>query len=639
MRHINEQPNRLSELLQILLARTRVDFRDYKINTVNRRINRRMVALDISEYDEYVQYCRTSMNEVDALYRDLLISVTRFFRDPIQFKQLADEVATMLKSQERNQLRVWVAGCATGEEAYSVAILIAEALGGIDALERVPVQIFATDIDDRALEVARKGVYPITAAPDIPAHYLETYFTTHGNTLTVAPAIRNITLFSKHNIFQDPPFINMDLITLRNVMIYFNAILQERVLNRLHYALSPDGLLFLGISETVGALDVQFASRANSEKIYGKRSMSRKDTISGFIDKAPQISTANPDRRRKQSAASADAEIQMFDALARSVAPNGFIATQNSNIIRVFGDISSIMQLTENSQLTLNTRILREGLRDEAPSLIAAAAKNKSSREGRWHRIEGPDFNEVKIACYPIMNSESENHFLFGMITRTTETTETIVESLSDLERTKYILQIENEMQSTREALQQTVEELQTSNEELQAVNQEMQATNEELQATNEELETSNEELQSTNEELITVNEEMQVNSSELQNVTVEIAAVLNSAPYPILVIDQALIVRRASHEALGFFDIGELPQVGLHLSLCGIPEGFPSLIKAANEVFTMRETMVVPVQRGNAVFKLIFAPFSDSMGNMLGLTLSIIDFDQSITTMDFVES
>lgn len=635
LRHVNERPNRLSELLQILLARTRIDFRDYKDNTVNRRINRRMVALGIDDYDTYVEHCRTSPEEVDALHRDLLISVTRFFREPRQFEQLADEIRALTRNRQQQPLRIWVAGCATGEEAYSLAILVAEALGGLDLLSKHSVQIFATDIDERALEIARKGVYPITAAPDIPPKYLEQYFTTTAGNLVVAPEIRAITLFSHHNIFQDPPFINVGLVTLRNVLIYFNSLLQERVLNRVHYALGPGGLLFLGTSESVGALDVLFETRAGSDKIYAKRNIARRDGISGFLGQRGVTSDANGKNlaRRKVSTAATDVEIQMFDSLARSVAPNGFIATQNSNIVRVFGDISPIMQLTEDSALTLNTRILRGGLRDEAPSLISIATKFKTSREGRWHKIAGPNFNQVKLVCYPILNPDSENHFLMSMITRTeTETeTETIVETLSDKERTKYILQIENEMQSTREALQQTVEELQTSNEELQAVSEEMQSTNEELQATNEELETSNEELQSTNEELITVNEEMQVNSGELQNVTFELTAVLSSTPYPLLVVDQALIIRRASREALAFFDIDELPQTGMHLSLCGLPDGFPSITKTASEVFRLREALTAQVTTEEGYFRLVYAPFLDSAGNMLGMTLSIIKFSRDI--------
>ncbi|WP_108827226.1 CheR family methyltransferase [Ascidiaceihabitans donghaensis] len=630
LRHINDQPNRLSELLQILLARTRIDFRDYKDNTINRRINRRMVALGIDDYESYVQHCRTSLEEVDALHRDLLISVTRFFRDPRQFEQLAEEVRTLARNRQRQQLRIWVAGCATGEEAYSLAILISEALGGPEVLEKNSVQIFATDIDERALEVARKGVYPITAAQDIPPQYLERYFTTTGGNLVVSPEIRAITLFSKHNIFQDPPFINVDLVTLRNVLIYFNALLQERVLNRIHYALSPGGLLFLGTSETVGALDVQFEARAGADKIYSKRNLARRDGVAGFMDQrrlGSSIAQANSQTKATNAAVS-EAEIQMFDALAKSVAPNGFIAMQNSNIVRVFGDITPIMQLTEDTTLTLNTRILRAGLRDEAPSLISMAAKAKIARGGRWHKIAGLDFNEVRLVCYPIINPNGENHFLMAMVTRTETDTETIVESLSDKERTKYILQIENEMQSTREALQQTVEELQTSNEELQAVNEEMQSTNEELQSTNEELETSNEELQSTNEELITVNEEMQINSSELQSVTIELSAVLNSTPYPVLVVDQALIIRRASTQALEFFEIEELPQTGMHLSLCRLPDGFPSITKSASEVFRLREPLTVPVEEDGKKLRMDYAPFSDSMGTMLGMTLSIIRLD-----------
>ncbi|MEO0390129.1 MAG: chemotaxis protein CheB, partial [Pseudomonadota bacterium] len=373
LRHLNDKPNPLSELLQILHARTRVDFHDYKENTLNRRISRRMVALTIDDYHDYVAYCRSNVDEVDALFRDLLISVTRFFRDAPQFEQLKIQIERLVRRHNTGQIRVWVGGCATGEEAYSISILIAEAMGGLDHLDKGRLQVFATDIDERALDIARRGVYPITAAHDIPGAYLDRYFTVNGTKLEVAPELRAVTLFSKHNIFHDPPFINVDLMTLRNVLIYFNAALQERVLARAHYALAPGGMLFLGTSETVGALNVHFEVMDGADKIYGKRGTGRAAPIS-----MPTLaSTGGPAPGAARPTAAPGPDTRMFDALAKSVAPNGFIATRNSDIVRVLGDISSMLELTEDTALSLNTRILRGGLGMEASSLISIALKNR----------------------------------------------------------------------------------------------------------------------------------------------------------------------------------------------------------------------------------------------------------------------
>ncbi len=630
LRKLNERPSKLSDIFQILLARTNVDFRDYKDNTVTRRINRRMAALDIGDYDEYVAFCRTTTDEVDALFRDLLISVTRFFRDQSQFEQLRGEFERMVKGKEVGHLRLWVGGCATGEEAYSIAIMLSEAMGGLEEMKKARIQIFATDIDDRALEVARRGSYPITAASDVPEHILETYFNVHDGRIEVVPELRAITLFSLHNIFHDPPFLNVDFVSLRNVLIYFNTALQNRVLHRIHYALNPDGLLFLGTSETVGNMETLFETRAGGEKIYSKRRM-------GMTQAPPRFEMGNrafgrwsptPNLPRATVAVDKHASAHgTFDALARVVAQNGFIITRGGEMVRVFGDISPFTQMTENAPLWIGVRNLRKPLRDEITGLCATALKNKQLRAGRWHQLEGDGFNEARCMCYPLPSVDhGEDHVLVGIETRLKETQFDALEALSEDEQRNYIRQMELEVSQTREALQQTVEELQTSNEELQSINEEMQSTNEELQATNEELETSNEELQSTNEELITVNEELQVNSAELQRVSTDLAATLEVVPFPVLVIDQALIVRRASQAAMDQFNIPDLPQTGVHLSQCDMPENASHLANICNEVFRMREERELWFEADGVEKKLSVTPFRNQRDDVLGVVATLVD-------------
>ncbi|GAB5445767.1 chemotaxis protein CheB [Gymnodinialimonas sp.] len=641
LRRLNERPSKMSDLFQILLARTNVDFRDYKENTVARRINRRMAALDIGDYDNYVAYCRTSGEEVEALYRDLLISVTRFFRDQNQFEQLRNEFQEMVQGKDLGQLRVWVAGCATGEEVYSIAIILAEAMGGIDKLKKSRVQIFATDIDDRALEVARRGSYPITAAADIPDVFLEKYFNIHDGRIEVVPELRSVTLFSMHNIFHDPPFLNVDFVSIRNVMIYFNAALQNRVLHRIHYALNADGMLFLGTSETVGNMESLFEMRAGGDKIFSKRRIS--------VSNPPRFEMGNSAYGRKappQIVSRADTSLQrpaldtgMFDTLARAVAPNGFIVTRGGEMVRVFGDISPLTQLTENAPLWIGIRNLRKPLVDEIQGLIATAMKTKQQRTGRWHDLTGPDFNQARSVCYPLPGIDTgEDHLLVALETRTKDTQIAEVETLSEGERQTYIRQMEVEVAQTREALQQTVEELQTTNEELQSINEEMQSTNEELQATNEELETSNEELQSTNEELITVNEELQVNSAELQRVSTELAATLEVVPFPVLVIDQALIVRRASQVAMAQFNISDLPATGVHLSQCKLPPEMSSLASICNDVFKFRSERGLMFNDNRTVKQLSVTPFRNQSDDVMGVVATVVDDISTGTAIDLLQ-
>ena len=622
-----------TELLTLLQSRTRIDFTEYKEQTLHRRVQRRMDTLGIDDFERYVEKCRHSGEELDILHRNFLISVTRFFRDPKQFQKLEIEINKLVERKASNQIRVWVAGCATGEEAYSVAILMAEALGGPECLERHNVQIFATDIDEQALEVARKGRYAITAAHDLPPHIIETYFQTGPNTLDVIPELRAVTLFSKHNVIQDPPFLNIDLATLRNVLIYFKPALQERVLSRFHYSLSPNGMIFLGTSEAIRSMDLCFEAAQTSDKIYFKRKSTRPESI--IVPEFAQ-NTLNlppvPERENVPVAPEQNTDTTMFDALARAVAPNGFVVTRKNDIVRVFGDVSPLLELNEASSLRLSVRILRPGLRDEAPGLISVAFKNKEFREGRWHQIDGHGFNQVKMICFPIIATVGEDHMLVAFRTRYQTDESKPVESLSDKERTQYILQIETEMQSTREALQQTVEELQTSNEELQSVNEELQSTNEELQATNEELETSNEELQSTNEELLTVNEEMQVNSSALRKVSQELEAVLKTSPHPILVVDNHFIVRRASDSALSFFQMEPIPHNGIHLGQLLSRENAPPLLALATEALKSGSRESVDLHIGKHLQSLVAAPFHEASNGFHGLTLSIFDHEDETT-------
>lgn len=507
--------SKLAELMRILLARTGIDFRDYKSNTVSRRIHRRMTALGITDYDDYVTLCRGSVDEVDMLHRVLLISVTRFFRDRDQFEMLQRAIISMVAEKPQGPFRVWVPGVATGEEAYTIAMLFAEAAGSVEAFTQIRLQIFATDVDTGALQIGRAATYPFSSLQDVPEVLRERYFRRHGDRVEVARFIRSCVLFSQHNVAQDPPFLTLDLVSLRNVLIYFNHALQERVLSRIHYALTAGSYLFLGTSETASVMEAYFEQSSFSSKLYIKRRGVRRTPTpmpSHFnmpVANRLHVQSSAPTPMRTEDLV-ADA---MFDALVKSVAKQGFLATRGGDILRVMGDLSPYVQLSDTSGLRMSTRLLREPFRDDVTNLIAISSRNKGRAAGRWR--EGiVDGLAARLACYPFqLQDRADPVFIVSLETRPHDPSPPLnISKLSEKERLEYLAEIEKEMKETREALQQTVEELKTSNEELQATNEELQSTNEELQATNEELETANEELQSTNEELITVNEEMRVN-------------------------------------------------------------------------------------------------------------------------------
>ncbi|MDJ1008515.1 MAG: chemotaxis protein CheB [Paracoccaceae bacterium] len=621
---INENPSKMSDLLQILLARTRVDFREYKESTIQRRIQRRMVALGIDDYEDYVRHCRASTTETDALFKDLLISVTRFFRDPDEFESLVPTIAALAESDTNRPIRVWVAGCATGEEAYSIAMMVAEALGGPEHISKERVQIFATDIDKGALERARLGEYPQSALNDVPESYREKYFLLREGRVVMRPELRAVILFSLHNVIQDPPFINVDLVSLRNLLIYFNTRLQERVLGRVYHALSSRGFLFLGRSETIGSLEVDFEPLPDTNRLFRRRAVTRKG-LDGPARAALQSDMFWAGRMPAiQSGSGSDVDREMFDTLARSLATNAVLVTAQQDIVRVYGDISPFIELTEASNLNLRLSLLRKPFRDEARSLCIISLKKGERKRGLKQPFEGADFTHIRLEAIPLrLKDAAERYALITIQTYVEEGDETPGEALADNGGDERVRQLQADVATAREALQQTVEELQTSNEELQSVNEELQSTNEELQASNEELETSNEELQSTNEELITVNEELQVNSAELDATRSELEAVLDASPMAILVINSALQINRASDPAQTLF---KLPAnyIDLHLGECEVPEGFPNLIEIASQVFSSRQTYERSFRQANGVFSIVCAPYATSSGQVRGVNLVI---------------
>lgn len=619
----------LTGILQILLARTRVDFRDYKQSTIHRRIERRMIALDVKTVEEYVSFCRNDPREVDALFKDLLISVTRFFRDKTEFEELKSYIQELVDNRGDQPLRVWVAGCATGEEAYTIAIMLAEAMGGPTELSRSKTQIFATDIDLAALDHARRGHYVQGALYDMPKALAERYFIQQADGVQVIKALRSVILFSDHNLCQDAPYLNMDLICCRNVMIYFGTKLQNKVLSRLHYAMKPQSYLFLGTAESVGNAQELFASVGESNHIFKKRPLKKREryAVQTFSTGwSGRTSTATPEHPKPFPSAAETAEGQIFDALVRALGQNSMLVSHDHNILRVFGDISPYVDLSENTMLVLKLSLLKSPYVEEARSLVTLALKRAEKRTGVRHIENGDEI--VRLEVYPINASHVSENMALLTINRWSRQefeenfgTAQSKGALSPQLAHDHMRELDQELANTREALQQTIEELETSNEELQALNEEMQSSNEELQATNEELETSNEELQSTNEELITVNEELQVNSSEMNAINAELGSILINVPMPLIVLDNALQIVRASKAATDLFKIST-PMKTPHISQIGLPAGFPPLVEICNKSLEQGEAVFLEFVSNKVNYTLQCAPFIGEMGHLIGTTL-----------------
>ena len=628
LRAMYERDNRNSDLFQILLAHTRVDFRHYKETTINRRIHRRMIAKGIEEFKDYVEHCRVSVEEVDALYRDLLISVTNFFRDPEQFNLLSKVLADKLSETPDATVRIWVPGCATGEEAYSIAVLAVEAMGGLDKVPSDRLQVFATDIDERALKVGRAGMYPATAIADIPQKYLSRYFILGEDHIEASPRLKNHLMFTRHNVFQDAPFMSIDLVSIRNVLIYFEPRLQERVLTRIQYALKPNGLLFLGTSETTGALEHLFSSVLPGGKIFRKQS-SRLPGVAALDQSLP------PDLRRRPSPVPSRNEAppedrKRFDALARSVAGTGLLVNADRVVQRIYGDIAPFveMKVPMHGNMTLN--VLRKALAYDANSMMMVALKHGELRYGQWHQIDARDFNTVRMTAYPIKpDDETEPLVLIAF-----EPEQRLPPVPGADKQSDYAEYLETELNRTRETLQVAIEQLQTSNEELQSLNEEMQSSNEELQSTNEELETSNEELQSTNEELITVNEELIVNSSQLERTGVELHGLIKHLPTVMMMLDPGLLIRHASGSAVETFEIRDRGQSMGHLSQCRIPPGYPPLVDICSQALVERRSCTRYFELYWQLKLLTVTPLLTDGDELIGLVVMIDSMDMAGDTL-----
>ncbi|MBW4708101.1 PAS domain-containing protein [Roseobacter sp. YSTF-M11] len=627
-----------SDLLQILLARTRVDFREYKQTTINRRIERRMVALGIDSHEDYTQFCRVNPNAVDALFKDLLISVTRFFRDKGEFEALRELLPALLKKKSNTPFRVWIAGCATGEEAYSIAILLCEALGGAKVQLKDHVQIFATDIDKDALEVARKGVYGMAALNDIPKDLSDRYFIQQNDGIRVIDSLRSAILFSDHNVCQDPPFQKVDLLCCRNLLIYFGNALQHKVMSRFHYALTDSSLMFLGTAETVAGSDELFIQDSQSAHIYRRRSIRRSEhTPFSNARNVPQSRGVKPTAPTPPGYST---DRQMFEALALALGKNSVLVTDEYSIVRIYGNVSSFIEMNESSNLKMHIDLLRRPFREEARSLVTLALKNGEHRSGVRHLLAEDDDAEIRLDVYPIIARDLNERAALVVFSEVQvdrakgfENKESSDDETFESDRIRLL---EDEVATTREALQQTIEELETSNEELQSLNEELQSTNEELQATNEELETSNEELQSTNEELITVNEELQVTAAELSGRTGELMSVLETAPLAIMVLDTALQISQATNAAAEMFGLSR-PVSNPHISQCILPENCPSLAPICNETLKLGEPISREFTSRGSRFKLTCSPFFDMRGQMKGSTMVVSEFPGLAQEMDLI--
>ncbi|MEM1159698.1 MAG: chemotaxis protein CheB [Pseudomonadota bacterium] len=618
-------PSALSEILHLVLIRSRVDFSGYKQTTILRRIERRMRALNIDDHEAYAAYCRDHDEEVDTLFRDFLISVTSFFRDIVEYDALKVLIAEQVHSIGARPIRVWIAGCATGEEVYSVAILFAEALGGIRAARASGLQIFATDIDDVALKFARRGQYSIATLKDVPADYISTYFEIEGDFANVHHDLKSMVLFSPHNVVQDPPFMNIDLVCCRNLLIYFGPGLQDQAFSNFHYALRDTGAVFIGTADNAAFSTDLFREIEPGKKILQKRMAAATDPARGMRRPGfPRQLPASQRRERGGGAANIkpNGVTPLLTALVRSLGENALLLTHDLRIINVFGNVTPFITLSGDTQrLELDHSLLVDPIASEVRILSSIVKETERSRKGDIRTIDTLPDKTVQIEMHLLADDAlGDDHYLLVFEIRDKRDSQVVPEDTPGADG-ESVQTLRDDLTTTQDALNRTIDKWEAANEELKVANEEMQSNNEELQSLNVELETSNEELQSTNEELITINEAYQVQSDELKEVNEELEAVLDQVEAPLLVYDHELTVSKYSLSASRIFGL-EKDDALPHLSQLRVPPEFPQLAPICERVVRMGQRVVEEFVSEGRLFTLTSAPFITADGQIQGGTL-----------------
>jgi len=527
----------LKKIFVLLRAQTGHDFSQYKTSTIERRIRRRMAVQKIETAEEYIKYAQQAPAEVEALFRDLLIGVTGFFRDPEAFQALDEQVIRTLVEEASPDapVRIWVPSCSTGEEAYSIAMLLQERQN--EQKRNLAVQIFATDIDARAIATARTGIYPASIAATMPLERLTRFFTTEpgGNSCRVNKNIRDMVVFSVQDVIRDPPFSRIDLISCRNLLIYMSSELQKKLIPLFHYSLRPGGYLFLGTSESLGEHDGLYVVKDRKQKIY-----QRKEDLYGTQrvpaqKLIPEVFTMETKHTYVKNQANGTGRIPLREltehALLQEVAPAAALVDGNGDILYQHGRTGMYLEPPPGLSGVNNIlKMSREGLQRElAITLRKAATSQKAASCTRLRVKTNGDFTAVNLTVRPLIRDPAETageHLYLVILEQTpipqamdTQATgmepgDTTTRVATDSE--ELIASLRQELHAKEEYLQTLNEELETSNEDLKSSNEEMQSINEELQSTNEELETSKEELQSVNEELSTINAELQNKVADL---------------------------------------------------------------------------------------------------------------------------
>jgi two-component system, chemotaxis family, CheB/CheR fusion protein len=639
----------LKEIFRLLKTFSKVDFIDYKVATIRRRILRRMNINHTTELADYVKLLHRNPQEIEALYRDVLINVTSFFRNPEVFDSLREVVYPKLLADRSTSdpVRVWVPGCSTGEETYSHAISLVEMLSEMRV--EMPIQIFGTDLSEGAIQRARTGVYKDTIAKEVSEIRLRRFFHKVTGGYQISKSIRDMCVFARQNVFSDPPFSRMDLISCRNVLIYLSPVLQKKVIPIFHYALKPGAFLLVGSTEgLLGAGADIFDLVERKSKIYRKKGVTSPVTFGLTINaqgpmEAEHQRPAHAPKQEEQAKTPADVQREADRLLLTKYVPSAVVVTDSLDILQSRGRTNRFLELpTGKASLNL-LKMARPGLLYELRGLIDKARKTGVPISKENIVLEDGDTPiSVKLEVIPFRTpARDERHFLVLFEDRTSDSTAVPkpkaaprrpAKEVADAKELQ-IAQLKQELASTKEYLQSIIEGQEATNEELQSANEEIQSGNEELQSTNEELQTSKEELESANEELNTVNEEIQHRNQQLAQLSNDLINLLNSTTIPLIMLGEDLHIRRYTPEAERVFGFSE-HDVGKALTHLHLKLEIPQLERRMLDVMrdVRMHTEHVQSKDGKA-YKLRITPYRTLENKIDGVVLALLDINELLGT------
>jgi two-component system, chemotaxis family, CheB/CheR fusion protein len=554
-----EYKNGVDKIISLLRQKTGHDFALYKKTTLLRRIERRQEVHKINQMQDYIRFLMGNPVEIEILFKELLIGVTNFFRDPAVWKKLKENILPDLINElyDGQTIRAWVTSCSTGEEAYSLAIVFREAVQEAEILKNINLQIFATDIDHDAIEKARRGIFSSNIAIDVPPELLGRYFVPEGDGYRINASIREMIVFAEQNVIRDPPFTKLDILSCRNLLIYMEPELQKKLFALYYYALKPGGILILGSSESFGNKEDWFREVDSKMKIY-KRSTGFStnillDTPSSFYhQKTPETEKKMPLKTVENIQTLAD------QFILQNYSPASVIVNEKGDIVYIAGHTGKYLEPVAGKANWNIYAMAHDGFRHELPAAFRQAEKRTDPviiRNAKIGTRDNVQYTDIKIEHIKARNALNDLIIVAFVDVEGPVEPDAIHRKTINSPDTGH-LELEDELRKTNEELQSTREEMQTSQEELKSTNEELQSTNEELQSTNEELTTSKEEMQSLNEELQTVNSELQSKINDLTQANNDMKNLLNSTEIATLFLDKKLNIRRFTDPVVKIFNI-----------------------------------------------------------------------------------